>query len=228
MPTFTYQAYTREGKPVRGRTEGLTAKEVRERLLEDDLFAREVKPVKGGAGTRTFAAGMRSIFYRELGALLRAGLPLDRALRILSDNPELGSGADVLSVVRDEVREGMDLSRSLRAHLPGMREDEAAVVAAGEASGGLAGVALELADHLEEEAGVRDQIRTALVYPSVVAGLAVLVMGVLVGFLLPVYEKLLTGLDRELPWLTEALLAGGRALRHPVAVSYTHLTAADE
>lgn len=218
MPTFSYQAYTAEGKAQKGRIEGLNAKEAREQLLRDGLYAREVRPLRGGGGRRSFGAGARSVFYRELGALLKAGLPLDRCLEILAGNPELGAGGEVLSVARDEVREGRDLSLALRTHLPGMREDEAAVVSAGEASGRLAEVSLELAGHLEEEAVVGDQVRGALVYPAVVAGLALLVLGVLVGFLLPVYEKLLTGLDQELPALTAGVLAFGRGVRHPLGL----------
>ena len=139
MPTFSYQAYTAEGRQRKGRREGLNVKEVREQLLREGLYAREVRALRG-AGRGSFGAGTRSVLYRELGALLRAGLPLDRSLEILADNPELGAGAEALSAVRDEVREGRDLSLALRSHLPGLREDEAAVVSAGARAGPVAGI----------------------------------------------------------------------------------------
>jgi len=218
MPTFSYQAYTADGKPVRGRKEGLNNKDVREALLAEGLFARNVRAVAESGGRKKFSVQTRSMFYRELGALLHAGLPLDRALGILSEHPELGAGDDVLPLVRDLVQEGQDLSLSLQNHLPGIREDEVAVLAAGEAAGRLAMVTGELADFLDDEAQVRDQLRTALVYPAVISVLAIIVLGVLVGFLLPVYEKLLTGLNQELPRLTLLILKAGAALRHPLGL----------
>jgi len=92
------------------------------------------------------------------------------------------------------------------------------VVSAGERAGRLSLVAGELADFLEEEARVRDQIRGAMVYPLVVSLLTVVVLAVLVGGLLPVYERLLNGLDQELPALTRGVLTAGRAVRHPLGL----------
>lgn len=213
MPTFRYQGYTAGGQTRRGRVEALNVKEARERLIEEGVFPKEVRPV--GQGER-FDAARRSVLYRELGALLEAGLPLDRALRLLSENPELAAGAETLASVGDQIKEGVDFSEVLGRQVQGAREDEVAVLAAGEAAGRLPRVCLELADHLEEEAGVGDQIRTALVYPAVISLVALLVLGVLVGFLLPAYDQLLAGVGQELPALTRGVLALGQGLRHPL------------
>lgn len=217
MATFTYQAYTAEGKSRKGRLEAISLKAAREQLLAGGLYPRQVQPV--GGRQRSFSPLRRSVLFRELGALLRAGLPLDRALHLLSENPELAAGAEDLAAVGDEVREGQDFSQVLGRRLRGAREDELAVLAAGEAAGRLPEVCLELADHLEEEAAVGDQIRTALVYPAVVSGIALLVLGLLVGFLLPAYEQLLSGVGQDLPGLTRGVLAAGRWLRHPLGLT---------
>ncbi|MGA0333250.1 MAG: type II secretion system F family protein [Kiritimatiellia bacterium] len=219
MPTFRYQAYSADGKISRGRKEGLHAKEVRERLLAEGLYAREVQPVSEGPGRKAFSLQVRSMFYRELSALLKAGLPLDRALEILSEHPELGAGDDILPLIRDLLREGQTFSVCVKEHFPGIREDEVAVLAAGEAAGRLSLVAGELADFLDQEARVSDQIRGALVYPAVVLVLVTVVLGVLVGYLLPVYEKLLAGLQQELPPLTRGILGLGAAIRHPLGIA---------
>ncbi len=218
MPTFRYYAYTADGRGVRGRREALDAKEVREKLLGEGLYAREVKALSVNRNHKRYSVQTRSMFFHELGALLKAGLPLDRALQILSEHPELGAGEDVLPLIRDRLREGQSLSRCLQDHMPGIREDEVAVLAAGEAAGSLPQVSAELAEFLDEEALVRDQLRSALVYPAVISLLALVVLGVLVGFLLPVYEKLLGGLNQELPPLTNFILKVGEICRHPVAL----------
>ncbi len=215
MPTFRYQGYTAGGQARKGRVEALNAKEARERLIAEGVFPKEVSPVGRGG---KFDAGRRSVLYRELGALLQAGLPLDRALRLLSENPELAAGAETLASVGDQIKEGVDFSEVLARQLRGAREDEIAVLGAGEAAGRLPQVCMELADHLEEEAGVGDQIRTALVYPAVISLVALAVLGVLVGFLLPAYDQLLAGVGQELPALTRGVLALGRGVRHPLGV----------
>ncbi len=217
MPTFLYQGYSAEGRNRKGRLEALDAKEARERLLKDGIYPREVSLAGAGRGRR-FTLSHRAVLYRELGVLLRAGLPLDRCLGLLGENPSLAPGAEALSATRDRVREGGDLSEALRAQLPAMRDDEVAVLAAGESAGRLSEVSLELAHLLEEENAVREQVRSALVYPLLVLVLALLVLGGLVGFLLPVYERLLGGLSQELPWITRKVLAAGRAIRHPLGL----------
>jgi general secretion pathway protein F len=217
MPTFVYQAYTATGASRRGRMEGLHPKEIRERLLKEGLYAREVRALSHSRGGG-FGLAERAVLYRELGALLQAGLPLDKALAVLSENPELLGGADLLARVRDEVREGRGLSRALEERLRGIRGDEVAVLASGEAAGNLAGVCLDLAEHVEGAAEVREQIRTALVYPALVSGLALLVLGVMVGVLLPVYDRLLGGLNQPMPPFTAFVLGIGRVLRHPAGL----------
>ena len=212
MPTFRYQAYTADGKAVKGRREGPGQKAVREALLADGLFVRELHSV-GEGRSRGYPPAVRAVLYRELSALLRAGLPLDRSLELLAEHPELAADGDALPAVRDRVREGGDLSGSLRAHIPGVREEEASVLAAGEAAGTLSVVAEELANTLEIEAELQDQARTALVYPAVITLLAVVVLGVMIGYLLPMYEEMLGDLNGTLPWLTRVFLGLGRWIR---------------
>lgn len=214
MPTYLYQGYSAKGDRQKGRLEAHTAKEARETLIARGIYPGTLRPAT--RIHRKFSAARRAILYRELGALLHAGVPLDRALRLLAENPELAAAAEAIAALGDLVREGQDFSQGISRSIPGTRDDETAILAAAEASGTLPNVCLELADHLEEESEVADQIRTALVYPAVVATLALLVLGVLVGFLLPAYDRLLSGVNQELPALTRHVLTFGRVLRHPL------------
>lgn len=212
MPTFRYQAYTTEGKSVKGRREGPSRKAVRELLLEEGILVRDIQSVTSGR-VKQVSPSLRAVLYRELSALISAGLPLDRALEILAEHPELSAGGDALPAVRDRVREGDDFSGSLKAQVPGVSEEEAAVLAAGEAAGTLPLVAAELADSLEIESELQEQARTALVYPAVITVLALVILGVMVGYLLPTYENMLGDVDVELPLLTRVLLGAGRWIR---------------
>lgn len=214
MPTFRYQAYTEAGKAVKGRREGPGLKAVRETLLAEGLYVRSIQSVSSGRA-RGFPPAVRAVFYRELAALLQAGLPLDRTLELLAEHPELAGDGDALPAVRDRVREGGNLSDALNAQLPGLREEETAVLAAGEAAGTLGRVAEELADTLEIEAELQDQARTALVYPAVITLLALVVLAVMVGVFLPTYEDMLGGVGQDLPGITHVLLGASRFLRSP-------------
>ena len=217
MPTFRYQGYAADGKSRKGRMEALDPKSVREQLRQQDIFVKQLHQVSAGR-KRGSSVRMRSILYRELAALLKAGLPLDRCLMLLGDNPELGQDGDALAAVRDAVREGAGLSDAMATHLQGLREHERAVLESGEQTGAMAAVCNELADVLEEEADISERIRATLAYPLVVVGLALVAMGIVIWVLLPTYGRLLRSLNQELPALTKAMLFLGDASRHPVGV----------
>ncbi len=220
MPTYRFQAYTAAGQSRRGRREAPTAKALREQLLAEGLYPRELHAVGGGS---RLSAAQRALLYRELAALLDAGIPLDRSLQLLAEGAAVEAAAEPLARVRDEVREGRRLSQALKESAMGIRGDEEAVLLAGESSGTLAKVCVSLADLLERESEVGEQLKSALTYPLLVCVLAGGVLALVVGFLLPVYEKLLGGLGKDLPLLTEAVLSFGRALRHPLGFTLAML-----
>jgi general secretion pathway protein F len=217
MPTYRYVAYTEQGETRRGRLEALDIKQAREQLIAQKLFPREVKGVSESGGRWRFTASHRAVFYRELSSMLAAGLPLEQALEILSEREDSRQGM-LVADVRDRIREGAGLSEALSARVPEARGREEAVLSAGELSGRLDRVTAELADTLEEETALAEEVRSALTYPLVLCGLAVVVLAVMVGILLPMYEGLLSDSGQELPTLTTTVLALGRGARHPLGL----------
>ena len=212
MKTFAYKGYDSAGRVSQGLIEALDLKEAREKLQARGVLPERVSPVEGTAGGRlgkrqqAFTLDQRSMCYHELASLLQSGLPLVQALDILIQSPELGPNLVRLAGVRDRIREGQGLARALSENSGEITAFEKSVIEVGERVGTLPQVLLRLAQFLEEQKKLRERILTALLYPTVVLVLAVLVAVVLLGFLLPWVTRMMQEAGVPLSALTRAML----------------------
>jgi len=146
---------------------------------------------------------------RNFAALLGAGTPVDRALEITSEQAGNDGLAAVLSELREAVREGADLSSTLAGHpdyFPGVVP---AMVQAGEASGALDTVFAQVADHLEEVEELRAQVRSALLYPALMAVVAGIGVAVMLLFVIPRFAGILEDVGGTLPLTSRILILAG-------------------
>lgn len=206
--TFSYKAYDDKGVSVRGRLEAADAREASRQLLAKGLYVRTLaaeKVRRGGLND-----GVRSALYQELSALIGAGLPLDRALSLLSD--ERPDAAAALSAVLAGVREGQGLADSLERAGAGLSSFERAAIASAERSATLPAMLTRLADHLEASEKIRSDIRSALVYPCFVLALGALVAAVMLGYIAPLTTKTLLDAGIELPASSQMLVKGAKAV----------------
>lgn len=216
MKTFVYKGLTEAGRTSRGLVEALDLKEAREKLSRQGVFAESVRVA--GEKTRRpwsrrrepFGLDARAMIYRELGSLVRAGLPLVHSLDLLVRSPELGENQAVLAGIRDRIREGESLASALEASGSRVTPFEKAVVAVGERAGTLDEVLERVASFLEEQQAMRDRIGTALLYPAMVVVLALGIGMAVLGLMVPRVGAILTESGAALPWLTRALLGAGR------------------
>jgi general secretion pathway protein F len=209
MRTYAYKGFDASGRVAKGLVEAVTLKEARERLAADGILAERLQASGRAAPFRTDA---RAVVYRELGALLEAGLPLVRALDILIASPELPGSRHVLAGVRDRVREGAALAAAWTEASPSVTAFEQAVLEAAERSATLGEMLERLADFLEEQDRLRLRVQNALLYPAIVLGAGICVAVIMLGLLLPRAQAVLTSGGAALPWLTRALMASGRAM----------------
>jgi len=152
----------------------------------------------------------RATLYRELGSLLKSGLPLVQALEVLIGAPELRSMRSVLAAVQDRVREGTSLAAALTEASDQVRPFEVAAVEVGEKAGTIDVVLNRLADFLEEQQSLRDRVYTAMIYPTIVVGAVILVVIFMLGVMLPRFARLFAEARIEVPTITTAVLMGGR------------------
>lgn len=214
MNTFEYKGFDHAGHAARGLVEAQDLKDAREKLAALGVLPEKIEPAGAARATalgdRRLRTEVRAMLYREIGALLRAGLPLTEALEVLIQSPELGVSRATLAGVRDRVREGATMADALAAAGRQVTAFEQAVVQSGERSGRLGEVFERLAAFLEEQAQVSARMQTALIYPAIVLALALVIVVMMLGFLVPALGRMLEEARMPLPWLTRAMLAVGR------------------
>ncbi|NCD21340.1 MAG: hypothetical protein EOL90_00155 [Spartobacteria bacterium] len=216
MTTFDYKGFDAAGRPQSGLIEAADPKDARKRLAARGIFPETLQAAGGSAARRAapksaFVADVRTMFYRELAALLGSGVALVPALDVILQAPELDQARTLLAAVRDAVREGRPLNAALAAASPQVTPFEQSVMEVGERTGGMAEALERLAGFLEEQEKLREKLATALLYPAVVVSLAVIIGGLVLAFMLPLVGRMFAEAHLELPLLTRVLLASGRA-----------------
>jgi len=221
MRTFAYKGFDSAGTARRGLIEAQDLKEAREKLMARGVLPQDVSPAESIAGSRltsrrgvVFKVESRVAFYRELGVLLGAGLPLVPAMEILMESPELGVPPSLLAGVRDRIREGASLATALTTMAPYIKPYEKAILEVGEKSGNLEAMLERLALFLEEQEHLREKIVSALIYPAIILSFAIVVAVVLLGFVVPAAASAITEqADKmKLPLLTRIMMTLGRVL----------------
>jgi type II secretory pathway component PulF len=215
MKTFEYRGFDLTGQSAQGLVEGIDSKDARERLTSRGILAERLHPAterqRRGALARSASFGLerRAGLYRELAALVQAGLPLAQALEVLIQAPEQDDDAVRLADVRDRIREGAGFSEAWSAAGAGITPFEKAVLRSGEKAGNLGDILDQLATYLEDQHQLRESVKTALLYPVFVLGLAIVVAVAMFGFILPNMRKLFEQTAAELPLITRILMGFG-------------------
>jgi general secretion pathway protein F len=235
MPEFAWRAADASGKVVEGRLSVASAaaalKQLRSQgltpLSVDDAATAGALPAAGlaGAGTpgafapakaRAAKGPVKSsdvlVLTSELAIMLRAGLALDNALRVLIDMSHKPSMAALLQGVLDAVKGGTPLSRALAQHRELFGDFYINMVRSGEASGQMSSVLERLVEHLERQRALRDSVISATIYPAILLGVAVLSLIAMLGFVVPQFEKLFTDMGDALPAPTRMVMALGHAM----------------
>jgi len=144
----------------------------------------------------------------ELAVLLRAGLPLDRALKVLIDMAAQPQMSQLLNDLLKAVKSGKALSQALAPYEQVFGSFYINMVKAGEASGQLSDVLSRLVQYLENAKANRDTVVSALIYPSILAVVSVLAIVLMLGFVVPQFETLFEDMGEALPPLTAVVISG--------------------
>ena len=215
MSAYAYKALTPDGKVTRGIVEGESERHVRAVLRQRQLKPIDVQPARGLAavtpGTITFAraslrAGELALFTRQLATLLLAGVPLDEALGATARQTPTPRLKSLLLQVRAKVVAGQSLAASLADFPDAFSELYRAMVRAGEHAGLLGKVLDQLADHIERRQLLQEKVQMALLYPFTLLVVALAVIALLMGLVMPDLVALFQRTATELPLLTRALI----------------------
>jgi len=205
MKTFEYKGFDQTGRSAHGLIEALDRRQARAQLAARGILAEKIS---GGGRARAGRMSMaaRDIFYHELGTLLKAGLPLTRALDVMIESPEMERRARFMAAVRDGIKEGSALGMAMESANIGASAFELAAIEAGEQSGALAQVCLRIGDFFKRRARVLDSLRTALIYPSIVLAVAFLVASGMLGMMMRRFEQIWIEAGIELPPISRAVI----------------------
>ena len=229
MPAYSFEAVTQDGQARKGVLQADTAKTARAQLRSQGLVPLAVLAVgnaqAGSAGAeapgsgawggnqRVFSATDLATWARSLGGLVTAGLPLERALRSLTDESESEPQRNLLANLRSEVNGGSSLANALAQHPRDFADVLVAAVAAGEASGNLGVVMEKLADDMEQAQVLQSKLLGAALYPAIVTLVAVVIVTFLLAYVVPQVANVFAGSKRALPLLTIIMLALGNFVR---------------
>ena len=219
MPVFAYRAADRAGRTVDGTMEAYDANAVVERLHREDFYPLRVEAAgeKGRLGQRLFGAARvpgRDVlnFTQQLATLVEAGLPLERALVVLSDVATDRRLRQVVLEVTQSVRAGSTLADALARHHPRpFSRLYVNTVRAGERGGVLEIALRRLAEHLEAARELREAVVSALIYPALLAVVGIGAVIFLLTFVLPRFAVILADLGQTLPLPTRLVLAASHA-----------------
>jgi general secretion pathway protein F len=224
MPLFRYKAVGADGKIAEGdlearsqtaaidrlqtmgyvpiRADEITAAQADKRSLRRPLF-----------GPRQITQSRVAVLTQELATLLRAKLPLDRALELLIELSPNARVRQVVTQIREQVHDGATLSAAMETQKGVFSRLYLNMVRAGEAGGAVDSVLMRLAEYMERARELRDTVTSALIYPAILLGVAGLSVVVLLIFVVPQFQQMFEDAGQALPFATQVVISLGEALR---------------
>lgn len=225
-----YSGFDKSGKATRGFVDAPDAQEAVELLRRQGVFVAEVHAAsqalaeseESGAGVQArrggvFGSGSRvekvSSMARQLAILIATGTPVVDAIASIERQTPQGEWRDTVAGVRSKVEEGKSLAEAMAAYPRYFDAVCRSLVAAGETGGKLDVMLDRLARLLRQQVKVRKQITGAMVYPTLLMGVAGAVVVVMMTFVLPRFEGLFKSIGSDLPPLTKVLMACSHFMR---------------
>ncbi len=219
MPQFKYAGKSTQGGPQKGVIEAASAQAAAQALLSQNIVPLTIVESKKrsaeneGDGfdiTRLFQqkVGLDEmiIFSRQMYSLLKAGIPIIRAIKGLSENASHKRFQEILKDIADQLEQGRSLSSSMAKYEKVFTRLTISVVVVGENTGKLDDVFLQLALYFEREQETRKRIKSALRYPTFVLIALAIAMFILNLFVVPVFTQMFERFDTELPIMTRVLI----------------------
>lgn len=216
MPAFSYVAVDAQGRTRRGVIEAEAPRQARAGLRNAGLAPLELAAIGPEASATGLARWLGrsqrlsgaelALVTRRFALLLEAGLTIEQCLDALIEQAQGEPGARTLASVRAEVLAGNGLAAALDRHPASFPELYRALVGTGEQSGELSQVMSRLADYLEDRRALLQGAGLALLYPAIVAVVALLVVAGLLAYVVPQVAQVFQQSRQVLPLLTRGML----------------------
>jgi len=196
MGTFAYVGRNRQGAVKKGELSAKTRDEAVDQLRKQQVVVTSLEEKSGKAGKFNLRLGSGLtdkdlvVFTRQFGTMINAGLPLIQCLDILSTQSENKILRETVGDVKNSVEAGSTFSDALKKHPKVFDELYTNMIHAGEVGGLLDTILTRLAKHIEKAMKLKGQIKSAMVYPSAIVGVAIIVISVLMVWVIPVFAQM--------------------------------------
>lgn len=228
MPEFVWKAAQADAKVIEGQLTAPSQVQAVNQLRAQGLTPLQVSPASEGLAVSSGHARSRpaaSGFFRkstqvnaadvlvltsELSIMLRAGLSLDTALRVLTGMSAKPGVAELTQSILTDVKGGSPLSRSLAKHPQQFGEFYVNMVRSGEISGQISNVLERLVEHLERVKSLRESVISAAIYPAILLTVALLSLVAMLGYVVPQFETLFKDMGDALPLPTKIIMNIGQ------------------
>jgi type IV pilus assembly protein PilC len=217
MAVFVYTGRTRGGQILTGEMEAANREAVVARLRTQQVIATSVRAKAKDIVIPGFGGGVSEkeivVFTRQFATMIDAGLPLVQCLEILASQQENKIFKKTLMEIRQSVEGGSTFAAALKQHPKVFTSLYANMVEAGEAGGILDTILNRLAQYMEKAMGLKKKVKSAMVYPSTIITVAVVVVIFLLVFVIPTFKSMFEGFGATLPLPTLIVLEMSRLVR---------------
>jgi type IV pilus assembly protein PilC len=211
MPVFTFSGKDASGQKVSGERmapnkQSLAQTLRRERITPGAIREKGKEFVMPTFGTSKVKVKDIAIFFRQFSVMIDAGLPLVQCLEILAANQENQTFQKTLTGVRTTVEGGATLANAMRQYPVVFDDLTTNMIEAGETGGILDIILQRLATYVEKAVRLKAAVKSALIYPVAVVSIAVLIVGALLKWVVPIFANLFAGLGVTLPLPTRIVM----------------------
>jgi MSHA biogenesis protein MshG len=219
MPVFAYRGRNPRGELIEGRLESSDSGAVADQLANTGVTPVDIRQTSADSAPAASAASALQkllapsitlvdlmLFSRQMYSLLKAGVPIMRALAGLQESSTNPTLTAVIADLRASLDSGRELSAAMRQHPKVFTPFYVSLVRVGEATGKLQEVFLRLYEHLEFEKEIRDRIKAALRYPAFVVAAMLAALVIINIVVIPAFARMFQGFNAELPLMTRMLV----------------------
>jgi type IV pilus assembly protein PilC len=219
MSTYVFKAMDLAGAKAKGEVEAESKQAVSDQLRSRGLIVLDIADKHASreinlSFMESVKAGELAVFARQLATMISSGMSILRALYVLEEQTENKILKETIVAVRKDVEAGLSLSDAMERHPKVFDPLFIAMTQAGEMGGMLESALRRVADQLEKDASLRRQVKSAMVYPTLVIIVAVGIMLALCAFLIPVFINVFKEFGGKLPAITQVSVFASNVVTH--------------
>ena len=223
MPIYKWEGKAAKGVIKKGEMEAPSEAAIRISLRQQNIIPTKISskgkefkfssPFKKKVKQRSIG-----IFTRQLATMIDAGLPLVQSLEILSSQQDDKVFKEIIRGIREDVESGSTFAGALKKHPTTFNELFTNLVVAGEEGGILDTILNRLSNYIEKAEALKKKVKSALVYPATIVGVAVIVVMILMLFVIPVFETMFKSAGQSLPLPTLITLGLSKLIKKYVVI----------